>query len=1043
MKFSLALLFFLFLSVLGLAQEAPVLEISEEERLWLSRHPVITVGVDPQFQPIEFINRQGEYEGISADFLALIEKRLGVTFEPRGDLLWDELIAAVRDRKIDMMSSLAISEERKDFMLFTESYHKLVVVIYGRDDHPYITDLSEMSHGPTAVIKGYSFLEDLRRDYPGLEIVEVASAEEALQKLVSRQVEHYIGDLLTTDEKIKKEGFASVRVVGGTPFSSPMHMGVRQDWPVLQLLLNKALRSITEEERHEIFARWRKVEDDRVLSTEDLLKYGVPLGLLILGVLLWNRRLDLAVKRRTSQLSATTERLALATQSAQIGIWDWNLLNNALEWDDRMYLLFGVEREEYPDPQLVWRERIHPDDLKRTRRELQEARKGVGGGYNAEFRVLGPDGELHYIEAHADVYRDSKGLPVRMIGMNWDISARKIAEKKLMEHLDGLEGTVQTRTRELQAALKKAEAATEAKSDFLANMSHEIRTPMNAIIGLNHLLLKGKIRPKERGYAEKIGNAARNLLRLINDILDFSKIEAGKLEIESTEFDLLEVFDSLADVLDMRARDKGLELVFETADGVPNCLLGDPLRLNQILLNLCGNAIKFSESGEVKVRTSVVERDELGATIRFEVVDQGPGLTQQQQEGLFSAFTQADASTTRKYGGTGLGLTICKRLTELMEGDIGVQSEPGKGSTFWFEIRFRFGDPDSLERFRSGGGFSLEHIKGLDAIRGAHLLLVEDKEVNQEVACGILEGEGFKISCASNGREALDLVLARGHDFDLIIMDLQMPVMDGYTATREIRKHEQFKELPIVAMTADALTGVRERTGEAGMNGYATKPIDPPSLFAELVRCIEPSRLKSSDFQQRPERPTSTEEFPPYPGLDVKRGVARLQGDSALYRRVLLKFRRHQHDAGERLKAALGGQDLAEARRLTHSLKGVVGSISAPDLLSCVEEIDEALQRGEAPGPAVERFCRELEVVLLGLQELEEDEPRGEELEPGRLQELLDQLEARLRDDDTSAVGLLNQVRTHFPPEQVQELEVAIGDYEFESALALLDKLRV
>jgi PAS domain S-box-containing protein len=1018
------------------------LQLTDEERAWIAEHPEITVGIDPNYAPIEFINDKGEYVGISADFLQLMGKRLGLKFLPRGDLEWSELLDAMKNRKIDMMSSLAISEERNEFLNFTEHYHQLVVVVYGRDDHPYITNLGELSHGPTAVVKGYSFLDELKKDYPNLEIVEVATANDGLEALVSGRVEHYIGALLPTDHKIKHEGFAGIRVVGATTFGSTMHMGVRKDWPMLQNLLNKAMRSLTEEERNEIFARWRKVEDKR--GFEELYRYIFILGVLLFGILLWNRRLDSAVKRRTSQLSTTTERLALATQSAQIGIWDWNLLTGSLEWDDRMYFLFGVEREDYPDPQKVWRERIHPEDLDRTREQIRDTRKGSGGGHKAEFRVTWPDGELRYIEAHADVYRDAKGKPVRMIGMNWDVSARKIAERELMEHLDGLEGVVETRTQELKIALQKAESATQAKSDFLANMSHEIRTPMNAIIGLNHLLLKGKLRPKERNFAEKIASAARNLLRLVNDILDFSKIEAGKLDIESTQFDLIEVFDGLADVLEIRAKENGLELIFETGEKVPTCLIGDPLRLNQILVNLCGNAIKFCESGAVKVRTTVVSKDRDCVTVRFAVVDQGPGLSAQQQEGLFSAFTQADASTTRKFGGTGLGLTICKRLTELMGGEIGVESEVGKGSTFWFTIGFEIGDPSAAHQNQFANRFSLNSVKGLDQIRGAHLLLVEDKAVNQEVACGILEGEGFRVTVTSNGREALEMILARGQDFDLVIMDLQMPEMDGYTATREIRKHEQFRDLPIVAMTADALTGVQERTEAVGMNGYATKPIDPPSLFAELVRCIEPSAIRVvEDGDPQTDSTEYFEELPDLPGLDIKRGLARLQGSTRLYRRVLIKFRGHQQDAGERLKTALQEGDLDEARSLTHALKGVVGSISAPKLFQIVKDLDQALDDGNELEDLVSDFCRELDVVLSGLEQLEETETVGASLAPEKVSELLDQLEAKLREDDTSAAELLSQVCSSLNSNEVSELEDAIGDYEFEKALQILEKLRV
>ena len=1018
------------------------LQLTDEERAWIAEHRTITVGVDPNFAPIEFINDKGEYVGISADFLHAIGERLGLKFVPRGDLEWSELLDAIENRKIDMMSSLAVSEERKEFLVFTEPYHRLVVVVYGRDDHPYITNLSELSHASTAVVKGYSFLDELKKNYPNLEIVEVPTANDALEALVSGRVEHYIGALLPTDHKIKHEGFAGIRVVGATTFGSTMHMGVRKDWPMLGNLLNKAMRSLTEEERNEIFARWRKVEDKRGFSYEELYPYVIVLGVLLFGILFWNRRLDAAVKRRTSQLSVTTERLALATQSAQIGIWDWNLRDNSLEWDDRMYFLFGVDREEYPNPQEVWRDRIHPDDLERTRKQIRESRKGRGGGYKAEFRVTWPNGALRYIEAHADVYRDAKGKPVRMIGMNWDISARKIAERELMEHLDGLEGIVETRTQELKIALQKAELATQAKGDFLANMSHEIRTPMNAIIGLNHLLLKGKLRPKERDFAEKIANAARSLLRLVNDILDFSKIEAGKLDIESTQFDLRDVFDGLADVLEIRARQKGLSLVFETEEKVPTCLVGDPLRLSQILLNLCGNAIKFSESGAVTVRTSVIEKDRERAKLRFAVVDQGPGLSEQQREGIFSAFTQADASTTRKYGGTGLGLTICKRLTDLMGGEIEVDSEIGKGSTFWFSIGFAIGDPSAASVNQQSSRFSLDAVDGLDQIRGAHLLLVEDKAVNQEVACGILEGEGFKVSVADNGREALEMVLAHGHDFDLIIMDLQMPEMDGYTATCEIRKHEKFRDLPIVAMTADALTGVQERTEAVGMNGYATKPIDPPRLFQELVRCIDPENISAVERDPSYDDP-GEEVMPELPGLNTKRGLDRLQGNRKLYRRVLLKFRRHQSDAGARLREALEAENLAEAQGQIHALKGVVGSISAPKLFEIVEKLDKALREEIEYDALLEDFETELQRVLDGLADLREPEPETLELSPDRVAELLDQLEHRLKEDDTSAVSLLDQVRSSLASEGVVELEEAIGDYEFDKALRILERLRV
>lgn len=1168
--------------------ETPKLELNEEERLWLAAHPVIKVGVDPNWAPIEFQDEEGRHRGITGDFLDLISERLGVRFEPTKNLSWTEIIEGVKNKEIDMFSALTYTEERTKFLNYTDSYFTLKVMIFGREDHPYITDMSELSsHGATAIVKGYAVIDRVRRDYPGIEIVEVADAEEALSALASGRVNHYIDSLITTTYKIQQQGYANIAVSGETSYNFPMSCGVRKDWPELQSLINKALDSITEEERNAIFARWRTVKVQQGFDYSLLWKLGVPLGGLLLGFFLWNRRLDAAVRERTSALSKTTERLELATQSAQIGIWDWDLISDELEWDDKMYSLFGATKVGYPDPRLAWQRLVHPSDRDRAEEELRRARKGLDGGFTSEYRVIWPDGTERHIESHADVYRDSKGKPIRMIGMNWDISAKKVAEIELIEHLDGLEGIVETRTEELRVALDKAEAATQAKSDFLANMSHEIRTPMNAIIGMNHLLLKCDLEPKERNFAQKMGSAAQNLLRIINDILDFSKIEAGKLDLEATEFHLNDVFVHLADVMGLKAHNKGLELVFVTQPEVPARAVGDPLRLSQILLNLCSNAVKFSEQGDIIIQTSLEARTERSVTVRFAIKDEGVGLTPEQVEGLFGAFTQADASTTRKYGGTGLGLTICKKLVEMMGGEIGVDSEPGKGSTFWFTVVMKLGEgakpseyplperlnatkvlilddndlarqflrealvdfgfevaeatsgtaglkeleeacqrgepyglvlidwrmPDldgfeTAERIQQNSKirgiprivmvtaygreqkrqqaqeaciegflvkpfsrsdlfdalmdvfghvrrarrqldpFSLETVEGLEKIRGAHLLLVEDKEVNQEVACGILEGEGFKVSVAVNGVEALKMVRATGGEFDLVLMDLQMPEMDGYTAAREIRKDSRFDDLPILAMTADALSGVQDKTVAAGMNGYATKPIDPPKLFTEMVKWIKPREVGES-VSQEPEQEVL--EVPPLPGIDVERGLARLQGNHKLYRRVLEKFQRHQADAYERLRAAIEEGDIDEALRITHSLKGVVGSVSAPDLSQAVSKLDNELRSESRKDlkPLLARFQVDLRTVVDGLDKLPQagttaDKPAEIDLEI--LNPILDELTEKLADDDTSSLKLIEQLGKNLPSdfdcEEMNRLRESVEDYEFQEALLSLKNLK-
>ena len=389
------------------------LELTEAERRWLAAHPVIKVGVDPGWAPIEYQDAEGRHRGITGDFMALVSERLGVKFEPTKNLSWTEIIEGVKNKDIDMFAAISYTDERAKFLNYTNSYFTLKVMIFGREDHPYITDISELSgHGKTAIVKGYAVIDRVKRDYPEIEIVEVENADEALSALASGRVNHYIDSLITTTYKIQQEGYANIAVSGETPYSFPMSSAVRKDWPELQRLIDRALDSITEEEKNEIFRRWRTVTLEQEFDYSLLWKMGLPVGFLLLGFFLWNRRLEAAVRERTKALSKTTERLEMATQSAQIGIWDWDLVSDELEWDDRMYALFGASRVGYPDPRLAWERLVHPQDRKRVEAELKGARYGNTGHFFSEYRVIWPDSTLRHIETHADVYRDSSGKPI-------------------------------------------------------------------------------------------------------------------------------------------------------------------------------------------------------------------------------------------------------------------------------------------------------------------------------------------------------------------------------------------------------------------------------------------------------------------------------------------------------------------------------------------------------------------------------------------------------------------------------------------------------
>jgi two-component system sensor histidine kinase/response regulator len=605
------------------------------------------------------------------------------------------------------------------------------------------------------------------------------------------------------------------------------------------------------------------------------------------------------------------------------------------------------------------------------------------------------------------------------------------------------------RTAEIRNAMLRAEAATRMKSDFLANMSHEIRTPMNAIIGMSRLALMADPAPRLRNYLGKILGAGEHLLGIVNDILDVSKIEAGQMTLERVEFDLNELFDGLSNLTAVKLDGRRVELVFRIGTGVPVRLVGDPLRLGQVLINLTSNAVKFTEQGGIVVAVDVAARGATGVSLRFCVTDTGIGMDADQLARLFQSFSQGDDSITRKYGGTGLGLSISKQLVELMGGTISVTSTPGVGSSFSFTVALGLGDSAAGVPAAPGaaaGRFARDALDapGLARLGGARILLVEDNANNREVALDFLAAAPLVVDVALHGGHAVEMVQLK--DYDLVLMDIEMCEVDGFSATRRIRAIAGLDTLPIVAMTAHAMAGERERSLAAGMNDHITKPIDPEVLFRTLLAWIDPARLAGrSAPAARPEALPTTETvlLPPLAGVDWDAALAAVNHQHARLIKRVRSFVQEYRAAPRQLADALAAGDAAPLGALAHNLKSSAAYVGAHELAALARRIEEALRGGETERAAALApvLIAVLDMILAGMAPLAgpRDFPARA---PDALPALVGRLGAQLAADDARARDTLAELQLLLPgPEYAAPLAAiahAVGELEYEAALAPL-----
>jgi len=714
-------------------------------------------------------------------------------------------------------------------------------------------------------------------------------------------------------------------------------------------------------------------------------------------------------KNIENALKESEEKYKLLAENTVECIWLLNLTKNEFIYiSPSITKLRGLTVEDAMSEKPE--ETMTSESLERLKKIIEDGIQKLLQGETVErldeFQQYCRDGRIIDVEISSSLKFNNKTNEIYCAGVSRDITEKNIIKRELIK------------------AKEQAEMANLAKSEFLSNMSHEIRTPMNAIIGFSGLTLKTTLTPKQYDYIAKVESAAKSLLVIINDILDFSKIESGKLEIENIDFNLNEVINHVNNIVYRNAEEKGIKFINMINSDVPYLLVGDPFRLGQILVNLCNNAIKFTESGQVSINTELVKKDDYRCEIKFIVSDTGIGMTDEQISKLFRAFSQADNSITRKFGGTGLGLAISKRFVEMMKGEIKVESKVGKGSVFSFTANFGYkigfqkivdispgfapvqdvADQETLTGIRHNVEIDRQ-TDNVRLIKNARILLVEDNIVNQILAGEMLNQAGMIVEIANNGMEAIEAINIQ--KYDLVFMDVQMPIMGGYQATKLIRTNEKFKDLPIIAMTAHAVSGAMQECLAAGMNDYISKPIDPELLYSILNKWIKPhisttlndnlenlslgnnsldnidkpldnnNMIKILETNEKSELIEKKEVFADLPdtidGIDIKSASVRLGGNRKLLRELLIEFLHEYNNAADEIKIKILQGDYNSAKTLVHTVKGVSGNLSANEVYSAADKLEMAIMENNIDKyqGLLSNFDKALKSVMESLKNLE------------------------------------------------------------------------
>ena len=976
------------------------ISFSKEEIKWVKKNPVISVGVDPDFAPIEDLDKDDNYIGVTADFLALVEKSTGLAFKIDHKHSWEESIERVKTGKIHMLGAAVPSEQRKRFLNFTQPYAWLSGVIIVRKNVTEPMSLEKLKGMQVAVVHNYIWKDILENSYPELKITSVPNIQTALKKVSFGMADAMVGYMATASHHIEQLGISNLKISGDTVSVLNISFAVSKDIPHLKNIFNRVLEQTPEVRKKAILRKWISLE----LRPPMDLKYftrivfpGVVLGLLVLiGIIIWNRSLRRQVTQRTETLNQeliqrTRIELALRESEEKYRSIFGNIQDvyyeimprgQVLEISPSIEKVIGYARATILHTSLS-RLFVNPEDFhKMLDKVIQDERLE-----DYEALLAQPDKEMLNCSMNAMLILDSNGKAIKIIGSIRNITARVKAQKELKTAYHELEKRVEERTAELQntneemnKAKETADAATLAKSSFLANMSHEIRTPLNGVISASELVMNESLPKKVARYINLIHTSGHALLGVIDDILDFSKIEAGKLEMEIHPFLLDQVIARVTDLFKPKMNEKQIRFVKEIKTNIPLHLMGDSFRLQQILTNLIGNAIKFTDQGgQITLRVETLGSNANDPVqISFLVADTGIGIASEHQNLLFTPFSQIDASTTRKYGGSGLGLSICGQLVEMMGGTITVESYPQKGSKFLFTIPLGLCPASATDQASlatlPGNLHSIETYRKL--LKGRRVLVAEDTPTNQEITLAVLELAGIETMLVNTGTRAVSAI--ESHKFDAVLMDIQMPEMDGLEATRAIRKQKSQARLPIIAMTAHTLKEDRAKCLAAGMSGYISKPVSREKLFNTLIALIhKTNRIENLILPEsvKTAKNVSTKKtVGDMPGIEIETAINALGVSMDVFMDILQTFSKNHEQTISKIETGWQNQDRETVVALVHSLKGSAGGIGATKLYGLALELEQVCRQERClPSPrkaGLNHLKNSIAVVLASIQTL-------------------------------------------------------------------------